>query len=42
MLWISFAQWGSSAGCVLKMRRIYVNGHRWTPFVWVTPRYMGA
>jgi hypothetical protein len=37
-LWLSFARWSSSAGCVLLCQRIYVRGH-WTPFVTVRRRY---
>jgi hypothetical protein len=41
MIWISFAKWNSRAGSIFIMQRCYKNGHIWTPFVLITPRYIG-
>jgi len=40
MLWFNFGRWNSAAGRIWKRQRIYINGYKWTPLVWVTPRYL--
>jgi len=39
MIWISFARWNSKHGRLFSRWWIYLDGRRWTPLVWVTPRY---
>ena len=40
MIWINFEKWSMSLGNFWKIQRIYWNW-KWTPFVWITPRYLG-
>jgi hypothetical protein len=40
MIWLSFGQWSRSTGRHFVKERIYLSGHRWTPFVRVYYRRM--
>lgn len=39
MIWISFGRWSAAGGPLFTARRIYWNGHKWTPFVRLFWRY---
>lgn len=39
MLWLSFGQWNSSHGSMFSAYRVYWEGYKWTPFVFMVPRY---
>jgi len=39
MIWISFDTWSSKAGSVFLYYRIYLCGWKWTPFVYMIPRW---
>jgi hypothetical protein len=42
MFWLSFGKWASFHGRLFNRRRLYLDGYRWTPVVWITPRYLGS
>ena len=37
--WLNFEQWGYSGGRWFVARRVYRQGWKWTPFVWLERRY---
>jgi hypothetical protein len=41
MWWIKFGRWNGSHQRWLNYQRWYWKGYHWTPFVWVTRRYIG-
>lgn len=41
MIGLNLGKWSSCNKRVFKRQRIYFNGYHWTPFVWITPRYLG-
>jgi len=38
MLWINFGTWDSAASQLFSFRRIFLKGHKWTPFIIVRLR----
>jgi len=41
MIWINFGKWRAKYGKMFCAQRIYREHKEWTPFVWITPRYLG-
>lgn len=39
VLWLNFERWGYAGGRWFVARRIYRQGWKWTPFVWLKRRY---
>lgn len=39
MFWINFGRWNHSAGSLFISTRVYRDGYKWTPLIWVQPRW---
>ena len=42
MFWLNFERWTSMAGKLFIRDRCYWQGYKWTPLVWVRPRWTEA
>lgn len=39
MFWLNYKKWSSSHGNYFTAERIYLNGWKWSPFIWIKKRY---
>ena len=39
MIWLSLDRWSGAANRFFLMKRFYIRGYKWTPFIFVLPRF---